>query len=99
MLLPTDVRTAHPDHLLMPTLTKTLHPPQHANQSHNNATEIIKSNSDRHNAINAKHAQQETLLWTTNAKFQDQLAHASKSTTKLLTNVWTAQLINSQEME
>jgi DNA anti-recombination protein RmuC len=87
MLLPTDVRTAQPDHLLMPITSVTQVPPQLANKSHNNATKIIKSNSDRHNAINAKHAQQETPLSTTNAKFQDQLAHASKSTTKLLTNV------------
>jgi Rps23 Pro-64 3,4-dihydroxylase Tpa1-like proline 4-hydroxylase len=87
MPLPTDVRTANPEHLLMLITSVTLEPLQLANQSHNNATKIIKSNSDRLNAINAKHAQQETLLSTTNAKFQDQLAHASKSTTKLLTNV------------
>jgi hypothetical protein len=60
---------------------------QLAHQYHNNATKMDKFNLDKHNAINAKHAQLEILLLTINAQFLDQLAHASKNTTKQLTNV------------
>jgi hypothetical protein len=48
---------------------------------------VVKSNSDNNNAMHAKDAQLDKPLSVVDAKPQDQFAIATKSTTKLTTNV------------
>jgi hypothetical protein len=65
----------------------------------NNVTLEVKSNSDKTNASDAKHAQSDKTLLETNAKFQDQLVLAINNTTLPPTDVTTVELVNFQEMD
>jgi hypothetical protein len=67
-----------------------------AELSHRAVIEMVKSNSAKHNVLDAKAATQDNNSRIINAQHQDQHVLATNSTTQSPTGVTTVQLVNSQ---